>query len=64
MDLTVSGRILSDTTASDLARDIAEALEECEAHEVTRILQLFDNAIFKVLLKGVCHEIFDLHFFS
>ena len=27
----MSGSILSDTTASDLARDIAEALEDCEA---------------------------------
>ena len=47
VDLSMSGWLLSENTASELASDISDALDDEEVEDPVVVLQIFDNALYK-----------------
>ena len=52
VDLSMSGWLLSENTASELASDISDALDDEEVEDPIVVLQIFDNALYKGTLNG------------
>ena len=48
----MSGWLLSENTAAELASDIADALDDEEVEDPVVVPQIFDNALYKGKMNG------------